>query len=60
MTELDEFVNEGDDMVYAAGGILAAGLIGYGVYKVWQRSKVIQAEEADKSGVVHEGTDAGF
>ena len=36
--------------VYGAGIVLGVGLVGYGVYKAYQKSQAIQAAEAEKAG----------
>jgi len=50
----DGTVSDGwsDDMVYVygAGIVLGVGLVGYGVYKAYQKSQAIQAAEAEKAG----------
>ncbi|GAB2571977.1 hypothetical protein [Microlunatus antarcticus] len=37
-------------MVYAAGGALAVGLIGYGFYKVYKYATAVQSVEAGSAG----------
>ena len=38
-------------MVYVVGGALAAGLIGYGIYKAAAYASHAQAQEAEHAGV---------
>ena len=37
-------------MVYVAGGVLAAGLVGYGMYKVYKYVEAVHAAEEANAG----------
>jgi uncharacterized membrane protein YebE (DUF533 family) len=37
-------------MVFVAGGAVAAGLVGYGLYKVYKYATAVQAVEAQSAG----------
>ena len=39
-------MNWSEDMVYVVGGAIAAGMIGYGVYRVYRFTQAAQAAEA--------------